>query len=332
MIVTKTPYRISFFGGGTDYPGWYRENGGSVLSVTIDKYCYITCRYLPKFFDHKHRFVYSEIESVNEISQIRHPAIRGVLEWLQWDLGIELHHDGDLPARSGLGSSSAFTVGLLNTLYAMRGQRRSKHQLAVDAIHVEQNVIKEAVGSQDQIAAAYGGFNKIDFVADEEFVVNPIIVTKQRAQDFHHHLMLFYTGQSRIAAVVAKSKIDNIKSNSIALGTIQESVDLALQVLVNESLDICQLGYLMHDAWGRKKSLSTQVSTELIDWAYAAAIDAGALGGKILGAGGGGFLLFFVPPDKKQDVRSALGNFLEVPFNFEYDGSSVTIYQPTEIF
>lgn len=332
MIVTKTPYRISFFGGGTDYPAWFIENGGSVVSTTIDKYCYITCRYLPKFFDHKHRFVYSEIENVTKIEEIRHPAIKGVLSWMSWDLGIELHHDGDLPARSGLGSSSAFTVGLLNTLFAMTGKKLSKKQLALNAIHIEQNVINETVGSQDQIAAAYGGFNKIDFLSNGNFIVNPIIISKTRLMDFQKYLMLFFTGQNRLSSLVEKTKIDNIKSNFDSLRRIQNSANEAIEILANESKDVAQLGLLMNEMWAFKKSLSNMVSTSMIEESYSLAIEAGALGGKVLGAGGGGFLLFFVHPDKHINVRNSLRHLLEVPFNFEYDGSSITIYQPTEIF
>jgi D-glycero-alpha-D-manno-heptose-7-phosphate kinase len=332
MIVTKTPYRISFFGGGTDYPGWFRDNGGSVISASIDKYCYITCRYLPKFFEHKHRFVYSEIESVTEIDEIRHPAIKGVLGWMQWNQGIELHHDGDLPARSGLGSSSSFTVGMINTLNAMLGKRCSKKELAASAIFVEQRVIGETVGSQDQIAVAYGGLNRIDFHSESEFIVSPLILSNTRKIDFHKHLMLFYTGQTRFASQMAKAQMDNLEINRPALRRMQDSVNEALEIFSNNSKDIQQIGFLLDDMWRFKKTLSDQVTNSLIDGLYLKAMKSGALGGKMLGAGGGGFMLFFVPPSKRSSVKAALIDYLEVPFNFDYDGSAVTVYNPTEIF
>ena len=331
MIITQTPYRISFFGGGTDYPDWFKEHGGSVLSASIDKYCYITCRYLPRFFEHKHRFVYSKIESVTNVNEIQHPAIRGILSYLNWERGLEIHHDGDLPARSGLGSSSSFSAGLLNALYAIQGQRISKLRLAKEIIDIEQNFIGEAVGSQDQIAAVYGGFNKIDFLRDGGFVVNPVILTKNRLTDFQNHLMLFYTGQSRIAATIAKKKIENISKNRDHLKVIQESVDRAYSILTSDSSDLLDFGHLMHEVWGHKKSLSEDVSNKLIDKLYSLARLNGAVGGKVLGAGGGGFMLFFVPPDKKDSVRLALNGYLEVPFNFSYIGSAVTHYDTASV-
>jgi len=192
MIITRTPFRISFFGGGTDYPAWFREHGGAVLSTTIDKYCYITCRYLPPFFDHRHRIVYSKIENVREIAEIEHPAVKAVLGWLGWERGLEIHHDGDLPARSGLGSSSSFTVGLIHALSALQGRHISKEELANQAIHVEQEVIRESVGSQDQISAAFGGFNRVEFRQDGRFEVAPVILPKERQLELHLHLMLFF--------------------------------------------------------------------------------------------------------------------------------------------
>lgn len=212
MIITRTPFRISFFGGGTDYPGWYRQHGGAVLATTIDKYCYITCRHLPPFFEHKHRIVYSHIENVTHNDEIQHPAVRAVLNWSGIDEGLEIHHDGDLPARSGLGSSSSFTVGLLHALKALHGQMANKQGLARDAIHVEQNVIGENVGSQDQVSAAFGGFNRIEFNCNDSFDVSPVILSKQRQSELHSHLMLCFTGFSRIASEVAKSKIENLKN------------------------------------------------------------------------------------------------------------------------
>ena len=236
MIITRTPFRISFFGGGTDYPAWYRENGGSVLSTTINKYCYITCRYLPPFFEHKHRIVYSHIEDVHTIDDIKHPSVRAVFKWANVQEGLEIHHDGDLPARSGLGSSSTFTVGLIHALYAFQGKLVGKEVLAKDAIHIEQNLIRENVGSQDQISAAYGGFNRIDFHKDDSFIVNPVIFSKSRREELHAHLMLCFTGVSRIADLIAKSQIDNFINREKELKRMKELVDEATLILGNDSV------------------------------------------------------------------------------------------------
>ena len=225
MIITRTPFRISFFGGGTDYPGWYREHGGAVLATTIDKYCYITCRRLPPFFEHKHRIVYSHIENVKHNDEIQHPAVRAVLNWAKVSEGIEIHHDGDLPARSGLGSSSSFTVGLLHALQGLNGQMANKDGLARDAIHVEQNIIGENVGSQDQVSAAYGGFNRIEFHRNDAFDVAPVILPGHRRQELRDHVMLCFTGFSRIASEVAKSKIDNLKKREKELKLMRAMVD-----------------------------------------------------------------------------------------------------------
>ncbi len=327
MIISRTPFRISFFGGGTDYPSWYLKNGGSVLSTTIDKYCYISCRYLPGFFDHKYRIVYSHIENVQNIKDIEHPSVRGVLGYLSETAGLEIHHDGDLPARSGLGSSSSFTVGLINALVAQKGRQISKEDLASQAIHVEQNVIKESVGSQDQISAAFGGFNKIDFLKDGTFTVNPIILKKQRKQDLQDHLMLFFTGISRIASDIAKSKIANFNKREEELITMSEMVDTAIQLLQSE-VSILEFGNLLHETWVRKKSLSDRVTTPLVDEIYETALKSGALGGKLLGAGGGGFMLLFVPPDKQKKIRANLSKLVNVPFVFENTGSRIALYQP----
>ena len=212
MIISKTPFRISLFGGGTDYPSWYRDNGGSVLATAIDKYCYISCRHLPPFFDHKHRIVYSKVESVKEIKEIQHPVVRAVLSTLGTRAGLEIHHNGDLPARSGMGSSSSFTVGLINAINAMKGLQTSKDDLAKQAIYIEQEVLKENVGSQDQILAAFGGFNKIDFNADDSFNITPVIINKDLTCKLQDHMLLFFTGLSRYASDIAKAKIANIKN------------------------------------------------------------------------------------------------------------------------
>jgi D-glycero-alpha-D-manno-heptose-7-phosphate kinase len=328
MIITRTPFRISFFGGGTDYPGWYTQHGGEVLSTTIDKYCYITCRHLPPFFEHKHRVVYSAIENVKHWDEIKHPSVRAVLGWSKCDKGMEIHHDGDLPARSGLGSSSSFTVGLLHALAALKGSYISKEQLSKDALHIEQNVIGEAVGSQDQIAAAYGGFNRIEFKRSGNFSVSPVILKKQRQKDFQKHLMLCFTGISRIAAEVAKSKIANLNKRETELKAMQGMVDEATQILQSPTRPIEEFGDLLHESWQHKRALSDKVATPEVDQIYEAARDAGAIGGKVLGAGGGGFMLFFVRPEHQNRVRERLSKLIHVPFGFDESGSRVMLYQP----
>jgi D-glycero-alpha-D-manno-heptose-7-phosphate kinase len=328
MIVTRTPFRISFFGGGTDYPAWFQEHGGVVVATTIDKYCYISCRYLPPFFEHKYRIVYSRIENVVDPAEIQHPAVRAVLQYMGCKDGLEIHHDGDLPARSGLGSSSSFTVGLLNALKALNGNYISNEDLATLAIHIEQNVIKENVGSQDQISAAYGGFNRIEFLRDGGFRVSPVILHKDRLEDFQGNLMLFFTGFSRIASEIAKSKIDNISQRKKELTRMKEMADEAISILQgNDSLD--EFGHLLDQGWQYKKKLSDKVSTAEIDQIYKAAREAGAIGGKLLGAGGGGFMLFFVRPEDRPRVRERLNKLIHVPFRFENSGSRVVLYQPS---
>lgn len=328
MIITRTPFRISFFGGGTDYPAWYMEHGGAVLATTIDKYCYITCRRLPPFFEHKHRIVYSHIENVREISEIQHPAVRAVLDWMKVEEGLEIHHDGDLPARSGLGSSSSFTVGLLHAIRALRGEYVSKDDLAGQAIHVEQKIIRENVGSQDQVSAAFGGLNRIEFRQNDSFDVAPVITAPDRLSSLQGHLMLFFTGVSRIASDVAKAKIKNLKNRVQELKTMHAMVDESIAILQNSNTPITAFGELLDQSWQFKRSLSERVSTPEIDALYAAARDAGATGGKIIGAGGGGFLLLFVKPELQAKVRERLHNLVHVPFRFENSGSRVVLYQP----
>lgn len=327
MIVTRTPFRISFFGGGTDYPTWFQEHGGVVVATTIDKYCYISCRYLPPFFDHKYRVVYSRIENVMNPDDIQHPAVRAVLKYMGCEKGLEIHHDGDLPARSGLGSSSSFTVGLLNALKALKGRHISNEDLAALAIHIEQQVIQENVGSQDQISASYGGFNRIEFLRNGGFLVNPIILHKERLEDFQDNLMLFFTGFSRIASEIAKSKIDNIHQRYAELSRMKEMADEAISILQGDG-ELDEFGSLLDMGWQYKKSLSDRVSTFEIDQIYDAAREAGALGGKLLGAGGGGFMLFFVRPENQPRVLERLKQLIHVPFKFESSGSRVVLYQP----
>lgn len=327
MIISRTPYRISFFGGGTDYPGWFRQHGGSVLATTIDKYCYITARHLPPFFEHRIRVVYSQIESCMHRDEIRHPAVREVLRFLEIDRGVEIHHDGDLPARSGMGSSSAFTVGLLNALYALKGEMTSRGQLARESIHIEQDVLKETVGSQDQALAAYGGFNHVTFLPDGEISVRPVSLGRERIAELNDRLMLFYTGIKRTASTVADSFVGEIDERSPQLRRMMAMVGESLSVLSGDgSLD--DFGELMHEAWQMKKSLSARISNPVVDEMYDAARGAGATGGKLTGAGGGGFLLLCVPPDRQQRVREALSRQIYVPFRFENSGSQVIFYDP----
>jgi len=325
MIISRTPFRVSFFGGGTDYPIWYEENGGAVLSTTIDKYCYITCRYLPPFFKHKHRVVYSRIEDVRTISEIRHPAARAVLEYLKIKDGVEIHHDGDLPARTGLGSSSSFTVGLLNAVYALKAVMATKKQLAEEAIHVERDILKESVGSQDQIAVAYGGLNKITFQKNGRFDVAPIILPHDRLTDLQDHLIMYFTGVSRFASKIAKKQIEQTPKRQIELSTMHALVDEAKEILASKR-DLAEFGKLLHESWLLKRSLSKSISTNRIDDIYSDAMAAGALGGKLLGAGGGGFMLFFVRPGMKEKLRRRLKGLLEVKFNFETAGSQIIFY------
>lgn len=328
MIITRTPFRISFFGGGTDYPKWYLSHGGAVLSTTIDKYCYITCRSLPPFFEHKHRIVYSHIENVKTLEEIKHPAVAQVLKWAKIVDGLEIHHDGDLPARSGLGSSSAFTVGLVHALYGMRGKLVGKERLALDALYIEQNLIGESVGSQDQVAVAHGGFNKINFHRDGAFDVEPVILTVARREELQSHLMLCFTGFSRIANEIAKSKIENFDKKEIDLLRMGEMVDEALNILSDNQASIEEFGLLLDQAWKYKRNLSEQVSTPEIDFIYEEAKRAGAIGGKILGAGGGGFMLLFAKPEMHANIRERLKDLIHVDFKFEDAGSKVVLYQP----
>ncbi len=327
MIISRTPFRVSLFGGGTDYPCWYQENGGSVLGFAINRYCYITLRHLPPFFNYRHRIVYSRIETVSELSEIEHPAVRAVLTEMAFHQGLEIHHDGDLPARSGLGSSSSFTVGLLNALNALRGQMMSKQGLACEAIRIEQSVIKENVGSQDQIWAAYGGLNRIDF-SDQGFRVSPLIVPEQRSRDLLDHLVLYFTGFQRIANDVAKQKLANFNNRRPQLTRIQAMVDEAAGILVDPNKPIADIGELLHEAWLLKRNLSPVVSNDAIDDLYNTGRAAGAIGGKLLGAGSGGFFLFFIPPERRPALRAALRDLIEVEIDVDRDGSSIVLFEP----
>ena len=327
MIITRTPFRISFFGGGTDYPVWYRENGGAVLGTTINKYCYITCRYLPPFFEHKHRIAYSQIEVTQNIEEIRHPAVRETMRFMGISEGLEIHHDGDLPARGGLGASSSFTVGLLHALYALKGIMPSKMQLAKEAIHIEQNMTRENVGSQDQVLTAFGGLNRVAFSGEDDIRVQPIAIKPERLEQLQNHLMLFFTGFSRTASQIAAEQIKETPNKKRELTEMQRMVDEAMNIL-NGDKDLEDFGKLLHEGWQLKRSLTNKISTPYIDYLYEAALHAGATGGKILGAGGGGFVLFFVKPELQPKLRESLYGLLQVPFRFENLGSQIIFYEP----
>lgn len=325
MIISRTPFRVSFFGGGTDYPGWYRNHGGAVLATTIDKYCYITCRYLPPFFEHKYCIMYSKTEFCNTIDEIVHPSVREVLRYLRVSRGVEIHHDGDIPARSGMGSSSAFTVGLLHALHALLGEMRGKKQLADESLYLEQEILKETVGSQDQVLAAYGGFNHISFMQNGDISVRPVTIGSERLKELESHMMLFYTGIIRTASNIADSFVPTIEDKRRQLRFMKDLVDEGLAI-VSGGHDIEAFGSLLHEAWDAKRSLSDAVSNPAVDGMYETARAAGAIGGKLIGAGGGGFLLLFAPPERRKKVRAALQSLIHVPFHFESSGSQIIFF------
>ncbi|MBI2599795.1 kinase [Candidatus Daviesbacteria bacterium] len=329
MIISRTPFRISFFGGGTDYPTWYRKNGGAVLATTINKYCYISARFLPPFFGYKYRVAWSKIENCKTINAIVHPSVRAAIRFMKIPQGLEIHHDGDLPARSGLGSSSAFTVGLLHALYALKGHMPNKHKLAEESIYLEQKVLKETVGSQDQVLASYGGFNLITFHKDKQISVKPVIIPVKRFEELQNHLMLFYTGIVRTASEVAKTFVPNIAEKEKQLFAMNGMVNQALDIL-NSKKDIRDFGKLLHESWNLKRSLSSSISNSFIDNIYLDALSTGATGGKIIGAGGGGFLLLFVPPSHQVKVRKKFSKLIHVPFKFEREGSQIIFFDDQE--
>jgi D-glycero-alpha-D-manno-heptose-7-phosphate kinase len=323
IVISRTPYRISFFGGGSDYPDWYLREGGAVLSTSIDKYCYISARQLPPFFGIRHRIVWKHIEQVNSISEILHPAVREGMKHLGFDdqVGMEIQYQGDLPARSGVGSSSSFSVGLINALLTLRGERLSQRELAWKSIELEQHVLKEPVGSQDQMAAAIGGLNVFRFCTDGTIRTEPVVLPMERQLAIEGRLMLFYTGISRLGAQVAKDVIDNLAAKQAVVRQMIAMVDAGRDVLEGGELD--DFGRMLHETWLLKRSISRQVSTSLVDDIYDTARDAGAIGGKLLGAGNSGFMLFYVPEESQVAVAHALRHFLQVPFGFEATGASI---------
>ena len=328
MIITKTPFRMSFFGGGTDMESFFKENGGSVLSTTFDKYCYVNVRHLPRFFDYSTELSYSKTERVTNIDDIEHPAIRNAMKMLDMH-EIRLTYEADLPARSGLGTSSSFAVGMLNAFYALKGKYASKKQLADEAIYLERVLCNEAGGWQDQIAASFGGFNRIDFNADG-YTVHPVIVSPERKQQLNNNLMMFFTGFTRFSSEIQKANKLDDESKTKQLKQMLTLVDEAESILTDQSKDLDDFGRLLDVTWKLKRQTGKSVSTNNIDNFYDKGISAGALGGKLLGAGGGGFLVFYVTPEKQAAVKEAMENLLYIPFKFEDSGTQVIYYGPED--
>lgn len=324
MIITKTPFRMSFFGGGTDFNGFFDQHGGAVLSTTFDKFAYVTVRHLPPFFDYSIHITYSKEEKVNETSQIVHPAIRNAMQWLDVK-NIRMTYEADLPARSGLGTSSSFAVGMLSAFYALKGQYADKRKLADDAIYLERTLCQEAGGIQDQIAASFGGFNRINFSRDG-YSVNPLIISSERKKNLNDHLMLFFTGFSRFSSDIQKGTEKSMKDKTQQLLEMYALVDDAEKILTNKDVSLDEFGKLLDYTWKLKRGISSGISTGSIDEQYDRAMKAGALGGKLLGAGGGGFLLFYVPLEKQEAVKEALKGQMYVPFKFENEGTKVIYY------
>lgn len=331
MIITRTPFRVSFFGGGTDYPAHYREHGGAVLSTTINKYGYISVRFMPPIWDYRYRIRYTEREEVKSIPEINHPSVRECLAHLGFhNSRLEIQHNSDLPALVGLGASSSFTVGLLNALYGLRGQSMGKEDLARKAIFVEQELIKENVGSQDQTAAAFGGLNRIDFGGKEEISVKPLDIRLSVINELQKHCLLVYTGLARIASDVAKDQIKNTPQKGRELGLMHAMVDEGEKILRADAPSFKDFGSLLHEGWMIKKILSSKIANPAIEELYEKARHAGAYGGKLLGAGGGGFLLVFAPYDTQARIKNALKGFVTMPVEFENEGSRIVYHLPAE--
>ena len=324
MIITQTPFRMSFFGGGTDYEGFYKEHGGAVISTTFNKYCYVNIRRLPHFFDYSSQLVYSTIERVKELDEIKHPLMREAMKFMKMN-DLHMIYDADLPARSGLGTSSSFAVGMLNAMYALHGKYVDKKQLAKDAIYLERVLCNESGGIQDQIAAAFGGFNRINFDA-EGFSVNPIVISKERKKQLNDNLMLFFTGFTRYSHEVAASQAKATKDKTAQLKEMLTLVDEAEKILVTDT-SLNEFGKLLDYTWKLKRGLTSSISTDSIDMIYEKAMKAGALGGKLLGAGGGGFFVFYVEKEKQASVHEALKELMYVPFEFESEGTRINYFR-----
>ncbi len=325
MIITKTPFRMSFFGGGTDMPEFFNKYGGAVISTTFDKYCYVNVRHLPPFFDYYTELIYSRTERVRSVDEINHPAIRNAMKMLDMH-DIRLTYEADLPARSGLGTSSSFAVGMLNAFYALKGQYADNKKLADDAIRLERELCNEAGGWQDQVAASFGGFNRIDFI-DNQYDVKPLIISPDRKRMLDVNTMMFFTGFTRFSSEMQKAS-NKMEDKINQLKEMLQLVDRAEKILTDRHSDLDEFGYLLDHTWRLKRQTGSKISTDSIDEFYKKALAAGALGGKLLGAGGGGFLVFYVPEDKRERVKYALKELLYVPFHFEDGGTRVIHYSP----
>lgn len=327
MIITKTPFRMSFFGGGTDMENYFREHGGAVLSTTFDKYCYVNVRHLPRFFEYSTELSYSVTERVTDVNDIRHPAIREAMKMLDMHR-IRLTYEADLPARSGLGTSSSFAVGMLNAFYALKGKYADKRKLADEAIYLERVLCNEAGGWQDQIAASFGGFNRIDFNS-EGYDVKPVIISPERKEKLNSNLLMFFTGFTRFSSEIQKANASSSPANKLAmLKNMHELVDRAEKVLTDKESDLDDFGRLLDETWRLKRQTGGSVSTDSIDSLYARGIKSGALGGKLLGAGGGGFLVFYVPGERREAVKAEFSDLMYIPFKFENGGTRVIHYSP----
>lgn len=329
MIITQTPFRMSFFGGGTDMENYFKEYGGAVLSTTFDKYCYVNVRHLPRFFDYATELSYSKIERVTNAEDILHPAIRNAMKMLDMQ-EIRLTYEADLPARSGLGTSSSFAVGMLNAFYALKGKYANKKKLADDAIYLERVLCNEAGGWQDQIAAAYGGLNRINFNANG-YEVLPVVIHPERKRQLNENLLMFFTGFTRFSSEVQKENASGVKDEAAKIRQLREMhtlVDAAEKVLTDKHSDLDEFGRLLDHTWKLKRQTGSAVSTSSIDELYQKGMKAGALGGKLLGAGGGGFLVFYVQPEYKEAVMKAMSDLLYIPFQFEDGGTKVIHYTP----
>lgn len=332
MIISRTPFRVSLFGGGSDYPQWYKNRGGAVIGTAINKYCYITVRDLPPFFQHKHRIVYSQVETPNKISEINHPSVRAILSEMNETSGLEIQHQADLPARSGLGSSSSFTVGLINALRAREGRISSPDFLREESIRIEQEIIKENVGSQDQCWAAHGGTNFIEFQKNGDINVSPLIMSPHFHKALDSHILLFFTGISRIASHIAEKKIENIDSRTSQLEQLTSMVYQAREIFQASNSKISEVGELLQESWSLKKQLANEISNSEINDIYEQGINAGAYAGKLLGAGGGGFIMFLAPPEKHQSIINRLNKLTHVDVKTGACGSKIVMYEPNGFY
>lgn len=330
MIITQTPFRMSFFGGGTDIENFFKKHGGAVLSTTFDKYCYVNVRHLPRFFDYSTELSYSRTERVTDVNDIEHPAIRNAMQMLDMH-EIRLTYEADLPARSGLGTSSSFAVGMLNAFYALKGKYADKKKLADEAIYLERVLCDEAGGWQDQIAASFGGFNRINFNTDGTYDVLPVIISPERKKQLNNNLMMFFTGFTRFSSDVQKANAGTVETRAAKEKRYLEMlslVDKAENILTDCNTDLDEFGRMLDHTWNLKKQTGSAVSTNNIDELYEKGMKAGALGGKLLGAGGGGFLVFYVQPEYKNAVKEAMRDLMYIPFNFEDGGTRVIHYTP----